>query len=57
MSVMSDNVRKAFSYRMHYSLQFCNVIDNIATLTTVTAVSVFGTLSVMDKSLGVEALV
>src|SRR6266700_2269162 len=42
---------------MHYLLWFCHVIDSIATLTTVTAVSVFGALSVRDKSLGVEALV
>jgi hypothetical protein len=48
---------KAFSYRMHYLLRFCDVIDNIATLTTFTAVSAFGTFSVKDKSLGVEALV
>jgi hypothetical protein len=57
MSVMSDSVRKTFSYRMHYLLQFCDVIDSMATLATVTAVSVSGTLSVGDKSLGVEALV
>ena len=42
---------------MHYLLRFCDVVDSIATLTIVTAVSVFGTLSVKDKSLGVKALV
>jgi hypothetical protein len=42
---------------MHDLLQFCDVIDSIATLTPVTgpAASVFGTLLVRDKSLGVEA--
>ena len=48
---------EAFSYRMHYLLKFCDVIGSIATLTAVTVVLVSGTLSVRDKSLGVEALV
>src|SRR6267154_3242586 len=57
MSVMGDSVRKGISYRMQYLLRFCGVIDSIATLTVVTGVSVFGTLSVRNRSLGVEALV
>ena len=48
---------KALSYKLHSLLQFCDGIDNIATLTLVRAVSAFGTLSVKDKSLGVEALI
>ena len=43
---------KIIPYRLHYLLQFCDVIDNIATLTT--GVSVFGPPSVGDKSLGME---
>lgn len=40
---------------MPYLLQFCDIIDSIATLTT--DESAFGPLPVGDKSLGVEALV
>ena len=43
---------KIIPYRLHYLLQFCDVIDSIATLTT--GVSVFGPPSVGDKSLGME---
>jgi hypothetical protein len=49
---MSD---KTIPYRLRYLLQFCNVIDSIATLTI--DVSVLGPLSVEDKSLGVETSV
>lgn len=48
---------KALSYRMHSLLQLCDVIDSMATLTPVRAVSAFVTLSVRGKSLGVEALI
>jgi hypothetical protein len=43
---------KIIPYRLHYLLQFCDVIDSIATLTT--GVSVFGPPSVGDKSSGME---
>ena len=48
---------RVFSYGMIYLPQLCDDVDSIATLTTVTAVSVSGTLSVRDKSSGVKALV
>jgi hypothetical protein len=46
---------KIITYRFHYLLLFCHVVDSVATLTT--DVSVFGLPSVGDKSLGMEAAV
>jgi hypothetical protein len=43
---------KIIPHKLHYLLEFCHVVDSVATLTT--DVSVFGPLSVGDKSLGME---